>query len=80
MTRTRTAVVAIPDPHPHRIWDEAGVEVRGAPVMLRPLAEALIAAGHDPYSPPAAPPPKVAPGLPSGIVPRVPWAYHGYTR
>ncbi|BCM83576.1 hypothetical protein [Methylobacterium indicum] len=70
MTASRPVVVTIPDPHPHRIWDVDGSEVRGAPVMLRPMAEDLIAQGHDPYARPAAPPPKVAPGLPSGIVPR----------
>ncbi len=42
MTDSRPAVVAIPDPHPHRIWDEIGTEVRGLPVMLRPLAADLI--------------------------------------
>lgn len=70
MTDSLPIVVTVPDPHPHRIWDVDGSEVRGTPIMLRPLAEALIAQGHDPYARPAAPPTKVAPGLPCGIVPR----------
>ncbi|GJD87257.1 hypothetical protein BHAOGJBA_0757 [Methylobacterium hispanicum] len=75
MTTCHPAVVAIPAPHPHVIYDVDGTPVRGMPVMLRPMAQDLIAAGHDPYTPPVAPSPKVAPGLPSGIVPRAPWPY-----
>ncbi|MEE7478822.1 hypothetical protein MHIMP23_21735 [Methylobacterium hispanicum] len=80
MTSCSPAVVAVPDPHPHVTYDVDGTPVRGLPVMLRPMAEDLIAAGHDPYAPPAAPPPKVAPGLPVGIVPCAPWPYTAVIR
>ncbi|KMO15991.1 hypothetical protein [Methylobacterium platani] len=80
MTTCQPAVVTVPDPHPHVIYDVDGTPVRGMPVMLRPIAEDFIAQGHDPYAPPGARPPKVAPGLPSGIVPSAPWPYHRDTR
>ncbi|MBE7197320.1 MAG: hypothetical protein INR70_05905 [Parafilimonas terrae] len=79
MTDSHPIVVAIPDPHPCRIYDLDGTEVRGLPVMLRPLAEELISQGYDPYTRPAAPPPKVASGLPEGIIPRGVWPYTSAT-